>query len=280
MIRIVTDSSADITQAEAKSLGITVMPLTINFGEQSYRDGVDILTEEFYSRLATEDILPTTSQANPLQYEKIFSQAKMQGDTIILLPISRKISGSHNCAMLAKQQGHYDNVYIVDTLCTVSYLRILVLEALAKKDTMPAQQLVEHLEQLRKRIKLYSVVDTLDYLHRGGRVSKTAATVGTMLSIKPIISIVEGEIKVVAKAIGVKNGITWLTKKLHNAKLDSNYPVIFGYAGTKTRAIELIDKAIEDEQQRNIYKNRLINVSAIVGVHTGPNLAVVTYVEQ
>lgn len=280
MIRIVTDSSADISQTEAKELGITVMPLTINFEEGSYLDGVEILPDEFYKKLVTCKTIPSTAQASPADYEKIFEEARQAGDTVILLPISRKISGSHNCAHMVKNQGGYDNVYIVDTLCTVSFLRIMVLEALRLKDTMSPEDIMVHLEELRKKIRLYALVDTLEYLHKGGRVSRASATIGILLNIKPIVTITDGEVKVIAKPISARKAIDYLVDKKRSANIDTNYPIICGYSGDNTRCKAMIDKMFDTEEEKDYYLQHMQNVSPIVGVHTGPNVAVVVYVEK
>ncbi len=280
MIRIVTDSSADISQAEAKEWGITVMPLTIIFEDGSYLDGVDILPDQFYQKLVTCKNIPSTAQASPADYESVFEEARKAGDTVILLPISRKISGSYGCATMVKKQGNYDNVYIVDTLCTVSFLRIMVLEALRLKDTMAPEQLIEHLEQLRKKIRLYALVDTLEYLHKGGRVSRASATIGTLLNIKPIITIMDGEVKVIAKPISARKAIDFLVDKKRSADIDANYPVICGYSGDDTRCRAMIDKMFDTQEEKDYYLAHMQNVSPIVGVHTGPNVAVVVYVEK
>lgn len=280
MIRVVTDSSADISQAEAKQLGIIVMPLTINFENESLRDGIDIMPDEFYQRLVSCKQIPSTSQASPAAYEELFEQARKDGDTIILMPISRKISGSYNCALMVKQQGNYDNVYVIDTLATVSYLRIMVLEANRLKDSMPIDKLIEHLESLRKRIKLYGMVDTLEYLHKGGRVSRTSAAIGTLLNIKPIVSVIDGEVKVVAKPISAKKGIDYLVDKKRTAQIDTNYPIVCGYAGTSERCQQMIDKMFDTQEDKDYYTKHMQYVSPIVGVHTGPGVAVVVFVAK
>lgn len=279
MIRIVTDSSADITQQEAASLGITVLPLTMNFGEESFRDGVDIMPDEFYEKLISSKMFPTTSQASPALYESIFEDAKKKGDTIILLPISRKISGSYECALMVKKQGNYDNVCVIDTLATVSFLKMMVLEALKLKDEMPIDQLVLHLESLRKRIRLYALVDTLEYLFKGGRLSRTGAAVGTFFGIKPIVTLSDGAIKIVGKPMGVRKAVDFLCKKFTSASVDADYPIFFGYSYKDERCRQLIKKSVE-EDRRDYYLQRMQNISPIVGVHTGPNVAVIVYVEK
>ncbi len=279
MIRIVTDSSADISQEEAERLGITVLPLTMNFGEESFRDGVDIMPDEFYEKLISSGIFPTTSQASPASYEAVFEDARQKGDKVILLPISRKISGSYECALMVKKQGGYDNVCVIDTLSTVSFLKLLVLEALKLKDEMPTEKLAAHLEALRKRTRLYAMVDTLEYLFKGGRLSRTGAAVGTFLGIKPVITIQDGEIKVIAKPMGVRKAVDFLGKKFLSASVDADYPVFFGYSYKDERCRQLIDKAVGADK-KEYYLERMQNVSPIVGVHTGPNVAVVVYVEK
>lgn len=279
MIRIVTDSSADISAEEASAKGITVLPLTINFGKDQYRDGADITALEFYKKLEESKVVPTTSQASPMQYEELFSLAREQGDTLIVLPISRKLSGSYQCATMVKKQGNYDNVYIVDTLSTVGKLRMLVLEALKLKDDMSAEQLVKHLEDLRDRTTLIALVDTLEYLFKGGRLSRTSAVIGTVLNIKPLITIDKGEIKVIGKCMGVRKAVDSLSQYLKEADVDKNYPLIFGYSPSVDRVMKLIDKCVEQDRRQYYYDNLQV-LSAIVGVHIGPGAAYLVYVEN
>lgn len=279
MIRIVTDSSADITVSEANEKGITILPLTINFGSEQYRACFDITNEEFYKKLQESKTIPTTSQASPLQYEEEFQRAKDNGDTLIVLPISRKLSGSYQCAQMVKNQGNFDNVYIVDTLSTVGKLRLLVMEALRVKDTMSPEEIVAHIESLRDRTTLVALVDTLEYLFKGGRLSKTSAMIGTMLNIKPLITIDHGEIKVIGKSMGVRKAVDNLSKYVLEADIDPDYDLIFGYSPSNDRVLKLIDKCVE-EDKRQYYIDNMRVLSSIVGVHTGPGAAYVVYVTK
>ena len=182
MLRIVTDSSAEISQEEAKRLGIEVLPLTICFGDKTYRDGIDITPQQFYERLVSSDEFPRTSQLSFDELSSLFADAKSKGEEVLVLPISSALSGSYEWAVRAAQESSYDKIHVYDGKCTTYMLEILVREAVRLRDK-PASEVIAALDELRPRIALLAALDTLEYLKRGGRINKPIA------SIRPIPSL-------------------------------------------------------------------------------------------
>ena len=176
MIRILTDSTADFSMADAAALGVAVVPLTVSFGDAHYQDGIDLPLERFYDMLAAADKLPTTSQPSPELFLSHFLAAKAAGDTVICVLLSAALSGTCQSAEIAKEEAEYDNIYIVDSRSATLGLQLLVRRAVQRvAEGFSAMDIVADLETARTHLRLYAVVDTLKYLHKGGRLSGAVA---------------------------------------------------------------------------------------------------------
>lgn len=198
-IRIITDSAADMDSAENAHL--TVLPITINFGVTAYQDGVTLSRHDFYAKLIEQDELPITSQITPYAFEDAIRTAKESGETVIIITMASKLSGTHNSAVLAASD--FDDVYVVDSESVCVGQRILVEYALRLvEEGTSAAAIVEMLEVARKNIRVIALLDTLEYLRRGGRISKVTGFVGGILSIKPVVAIENGEVVLLGKARG------------------------------------------------------------------------------
>ena len=268
MVRIVTDSSSNITPEEAEELGVTVIPLTVIFGSDELRDGVDITAEAFYDRLARDKNHPHTSQINTAQFEEIFRDAQAKGEKLILLPISAALSGTHAAAVKAKENVGYDGIYVYDTRTTTVMLKMLVLEARRLADREP-EEIISALDDLRSRTELYAMVDTLEYLWKGGRMARGTAMLGGLFRVKPIITIKsDGSLDVVAKAIGTRSAIKNLRKFVNPETIDPDVPVYYIYTVNKDnceRPINEVHPARPDE-----YLSDATNICPVIGVHIGP----------
>ena len=271
MIAIITDSSSNITQSEAKKLGVTVLPLTIIFGADEYRDGVDIDEAEFYRKLTTEKSFPHTAQLTEEQIERAVADAVQTADEVILMPISSALSGSYDrCVAVANK---YDNVYAFDGKCTTIMLKMLVLKAVQNVDKS-AKELIQILNDYRKRIKLFAALDTLEYLAKGGRISRATAAIGNVLKIKPVIIVNQkGEVEVVSKQHGIIKGMNYIVDQFRRDEIDYGEPLFIIYAMTQENSDKLAEKlAITD------YENS--EICSVIGAHVGPNLAGVVYVRK
>lgn len=271
-IRIVVDSTADLTPQVRER--VAVVPLTIHFGEEEFVDGVDITGQEFYEKLVTTKVLPSTSQATPYAFSAAFGQAVADGDDVVAVIVSSKLSGTYQSAIIAAED-YPGKVHVVDTRNIALGSAILTEYALQLVDAgHSAQEIADRLQQARERVKLMAVVDTLEYLHRGGRLSKTAAIAGGLLSIKPIIALVDGEIKVLAKGRGNKQANQLMNQEVLKAGVDTSMPVMLGYTGTDN---ELLRKYRQDSEEMWGAEASVSLVSGVVGTHAGPGAVAVAF---
>lgn len=269
-IKIIVDSASDITQNEAKEMEITVVPIEITFGEQVYFDGVDLLTEEFYNKLKTSKILPTTSQINPYRWEEVFKEATKNGDEVVAVILSSKLSGTYESACEAAK--NVGNVYVVDSLSATVGERMLCEYALELiKNGKSAKEIKEELDAIKNRICIKAIVDTLEYLKKGGRISAATAIIGGMLNVKPLIAVIGGEVKSVSKAIGLKKAFRNLTGLIkEEGEIDYDLPCSLIWSGS--------DKLIMNkykEEQAQVFEKKTKEIpehiiGSTIGVHVGP----------
>lgn len=276
-LRIITDSASDITPPHRPDL--TILPMTVTFGDAQYRDGVDLDHRQFFELLIEGDGLPTTSQLSPGQFEDAFRQAVEAGETALAITLSSKLSGTYQSACIAAQEFEPGQVYVVDSLNATIGERILIQRAfqLADEGMAPAQ-IAEALERERREIHLVALLDTLEYLKRGGRLSASAALVGGLLSIKPVITLEDGEVKVLGKARGSKNGHNLLLQEIERSGgIDFDRPYCLGYTGLSG---ELLDKYVADSASLWQGRTEHLPVSTIggtIGTHVGPGAIAVVF---
>lgn len=277
MIKILVDSSADFTKEEIASKQLTLVPLQVNLNDKTYFDGVNLFQDEFYEMLISSTEFPKTSQPSPQDFVKIFEQTKKDGDTIICILLSSLLSGTYQSANLAKSMVEYDNIYLIDTQCATSATRILVESALKMiNENKDVNEIINHLEVLKKHIKIFASVDTLEYLCKGGRVSKTSAAIGEMANIKPIITVTDGKIDVLGKRPGVNRAMLFIIKQLAEYEIDTNYPIysLFTYG---TENCEKLEAKITKKDYQ--IKQRL-QLGPTLGTHIGPEAFGICFVEK
>ena len=270
-VRIVADSGSDILPGEYE--GLVVLPLSVSFGEDVYSDGVDLTHERFYELLAEKDELPKTGQVNPYAFARAFEEAHAAGDEVVCITLSSKLSGTNHSAMTAASEAK-GVVCVVDSLNVCVGERVLVEYALRlAAEGRSAVEIADELCRARCRVVVVGLLDTLEYLRRGGRISGAAAGVGQLLSIKPVISIDEGEVVLLGKARGSKNGRNLLNEQVTAAGgIDFGMPLALGYAGLSDK---LLNRYIEDS--RAIWEPAFADgglpvhtVGATIGTHVGP----------
>ena len=276
-IRIITDSTSDITQAQAKEMDITVLPLKVLFDGEEYLDGIDITNQQFYEKLSVAEHLPTTSALCANDFLPHFEQAKAAGDEVIVLLLCGKLSGTLQSAHIAKQQVGYEHIHLIDSFNTILGLHLLVDRAVAlRAEGKGVQEILAELDTLVKQIVLVAVVDTLEYLHKGGRLSKSSKVMGTLLRMKPIVGVVEGEIKVLDRARGTERALNRLMKLIENTRgIDMAYPVYFGYTGIENQCGKLMQRM---QETYGISQTVLSPVGSVVGTHAGPGAYAVAFV--
>lgn len=266
--RIIIDSTTDMLPELKGKCG--VVPLTVHFGDEEYVDGITITHKQFYEKLIETGLLPHTSQATPAAFETVFDEVKKAGESAVVITLSSKLSGTYQSAMIAAEE--YDDIYIVDSGTAAIGAGILAELALNLAETgMDAQSIAEKLEEEKQRIRIIAMVDTLEYLKRGGRISKTAAIAGGILNIKPVLSLVNGEINMLGKARGSKQGNNLLVTEIEKSGgVDFNRPILLGYTGLSDA---LLLKYIEDSAE--LWKaaaDRLsfTPIGSVIGTHAGP----------
>jgi len=204
MVRIIVDSTVDVNEKIKEKF--TIVPLTINFGDEEFVDGIDISHKKFYEMLIESDVMPTTSQATPAAFADVFEKVVAEGDTAVVITLSSGLSGTYQSATIAASD-YADKVFVVDSKSAAigsGILAELALELVNKG--LSAKGISEQLITERENIRIVAMLDTLEYLKHGGRISKTVAFVGGVLNIKPVISLENGEIKMLGKARGSKQG--------------------------------------------------------------------------
>ena len=276
-IRIITDSGSDITAPYPQNL--TVIPLTIHFGTEEYLDGVTIDHKTFYEKLVAGKDLPTTSLIAPGEFEEAFDRAEQAGETVIAVIISSKLSGTYQSAVLAAEGR--SNVYVVDSLNATLGEQILVKYALELVERgMSASDIAAELERAKTLATVMGVVDTLEYLHRGGRISKTVAVLGGALSIKPVLRVADGEVAMIGKARGSKNSNNYLIQETTKCGVNYKMPICLGYTGLSD---ELLQRYIADSRplwEGKVKALPISTVGATIGTHVGPGAVIVAFFDN
>ena len=276
-IRILTDSGSDICAPFPENL--TVIPLTIHFGPEEYRDGETIDHKTFYEKLTSGSALPTTSLIPPGEFEQAYKKARDAGETVIAILLSSKLSGTYQSAALAAEE--FENVFVIDSLNATLGEQILVKYALQLVEQgMSAADIAAELERAKSHVNLMGLPDTLEYLHRGGRISKTIAVLGGALSIKPVLRLVDGVVVMIGKARGSKNGNNYLIQEVNKSGVDFSKPLCLGYTGLSD---ELLQRYIADSRQ--LWEGKvdtlpISTVGATIGTHVGPGAIVVAFFDN
>lgn len=275
-VNIIVDSTADITEDVKERL--TVVPLTLRFGDEEYIEGVTIQKKEFYQKLIESDVLPKTSQAVPADFSDIFEKIAAAGESAVVITLSSKLSGTWQSAMIAARE-YEDSVYVVDSRNVAIGTAILAKLALHLVDEgMGAREIAERLEKEREKICLIAMLDTLEYLKKGGRISAAAAFAGGVLSIKPVVCIRDGEIVILGKARGSKQGNNLLVSEIRKTGgIDFTKPILLGYTGLDDT---LLQKYIEDSKalwEEGISSLEATMIGSVIGTHAGPGAVAVAF---
>lgn len=269
-LRILVDSTFDFTEEQLSQLGVETVRLRVHFGGDEYIDGVSITPRLFYERLVESDTLPTTSQATPADFAEHFERMTANGDGVLALTISSALSGTYQSAVIAAAD-FPGRVRVVDTLNVTMGAQILARYALRLANAgMGLDEAAAAVEEARSRVHLIALLDTLEYLKRGGRISSAAALAGGILSIKPVITIRDGAVAVIGKARGSKNGSNLLSQMIAKHGVDFSMPYTLGYTGLSDA---MLLKYRDDSA--HLWAGRTDNlpvmtIGSVVGTHAGP----------
>lgn len=271
MIRLLVDSASDMSKDD----GVYFVPLQVSIDGHDYHDGIDLDRNTFYNLLTTCSEFPKTSQPSPQDFLNIFNEVKFNNDQLICITLSSALSGTYQSAMLAKNIVDYDDIYIVDSLSATYVIKMMVDRASELIDEgKKVKEIVEVLEEMKKKIKLLASVNTLDYLYKGGRLSATSAFIGNIAKLKPIITVnEEGKVEVVGKRIGVAKSIEYIVEYLKTIELDENYPVYLLY----TNGTSNVEKLANALSGVGINAKSLLQIGSTIGAHIGPEAFGIIY---
>lgn len=275
-IKLIVDSAADIIPAEAEKLGIIHLPMKVRFGDVEYLDAATLTHREFYEKLESSKTLPTTSQIPPTEFEDAMRKIVDDGDEAIVITISSKLSGTYQSACIAA--GEFDGkVHVVDSLNVCIGQRLLTLRALAMiQQGLSANEITDALNEEKKHIKLYALLDTLEYLKKGGRISATTAFAGELLSIKPIIAVEDGAVSMAGKARGSKQGNKLLRQLVNDCGgINFDKPFACAYSGLDDT---MVKKYVEDGEEFTDKESvSITTVGCSIGTHVGPGAVAIAF---
>lgn len=277
-VRIITDSASDMSPAEHPAL--RVLPLSVTFGTDVYMDGVDIDHQRFYEILVERDELPKTGQVNPYAFSRAIAEAREAGDEAVIITVGAKLSGTNQSARTALAEAPGGDVFVVDSNNVTLGERVLVEYALRLVDEgCGAAQIAAAVEAVRDRVVVIGLLETLEYLVRGGRLSAAAGAVGTLLNVKPVVAAEDGLIVQLGKARGSKNGRNLLNQKVEKAGgVDFSMPLALGYTGLSDAVLK---KYIEDSAAlwagHTEGELPIHTIGATIGTHVGPGAVAVAF---
>ncbi len=280
MIRIITDSAADLEPWEYEKLNITCIPLTVMFGEEEYQENVNLTKDRFYELLLSSAEPPKTAQPSPQCLMDLFEEAHAAGDSAIYITLSSALSGTYQNAVMTKNLLGYDECFVVDSLNATGGQRLIVQYAARLRDEgKTAQEIIAGIEDIRSRITLFACIDTLEYLYKGGRISQTVYKLGTLANIKPIITVEpDGGVGIPAKAMGMRKGIDYQCKQVAAKPADPAHPFYVMYTNNIAVAKDLAKKL--ESIGITTDDDHIIQVGAAIGSHIGPDACGLVYVAK
>lgn len=276
MIKIIADSTCDLTNEEAKSLGVQIIPMKVLIDEEEYISGVNLTADEFYQKLANCKKLPQTSLISDFEYEQILTKGLKQNDQVFVMCLSSKLSSSFSNLERVYNEINSPNLEIFDTLSVTFAYKAMVFEAVRlAKECKNAKELKEKLQESCKNLKLLAVVDNVKYLIKGGRLSLMKGLAVTALNIKPILTIKDGKLDVVSKGIGFGNALKTLTKQIKS--IDTTKTVFYGHSNDLPK-LEMLKKLTIPQFDIKTHDTSI--VGPVIGTHTGPGCVGLVYFEK
>ena len=270
-IRIVVDSTSDLTDEIIEKYNIKMVPLSVNFEDESFLDKVELSTSDFFKKLAASKKLPTTTLVSPGAFVEAFSEILLEGDQVLGLFIASELSGTYDSARMAKDMIGSDDIYIVDTKSACLGSFALILEAIKLvQQNKTIGEVVEELEKVKGNIVVVAALDTLKYLEKGGRLSKGQAVVGTFLNIKPIIAVKDGKIEVIEKIRGKNKTIKSFDEWIEKNNFDLSDKTVLLFHGDALEQLKVLRETIEKKYNiKNIIEQE---IGAVIGTHAGPGV--------
>ncbi len=280
MVQIITDSAADLEPQELKEKNIICVPMKILFGEDEYTENANLSKDKFYELLETSTNFPKTSQPTPYDFESCIQKFKDKGDQCVVITISSALSGTYQSALLTKNMLDFDDCYVIDSLNAACGQRLLVDEAVRLRDSgKSAAEIAAVLDKLKQKVRLVACIDTLEYLYKGGRLSKTAYSVGSMINIKPIIKVsAEGKVEVCGKTLNIRQGIRNICDSLSKNPPSTDYPIYVVYSHHRKNADILADSIRKSGHE--VLEENIVSIGAAIGSHIGKGACGYAYITQ
>ena len=278
-IRIVIDSTSDVTDDIINKYNLKMVPLTVNFAEESFLDKVELSSSDFFKKLVQAEKLPTTSQVNPGSFVEAFSQMLLEGDQVLGIFLASELSGTYESARIAKDMTGSDNIRIIDSknVCLGTFALILEAIELVNKG-MDIDEIVDELEKVKSKIVAVAGLDTLKYLEKGGRLSKSQSVVGSLLNIKPVIEIKDGKLSVIEKVRGKNKIIKWFDEWIAKNKFDLSDRTVLLFYSQDYDQLKALRQVIEEKYKiKNIIEQE---IGAVVGTHAGPGALGVAFLNK
>lgn len=278
-IRIVVDSTSDLTDEIIEKYNIKMVPLTVNFENESFLDKVELSTKEFFEKLEVAEKLPTTTLVSPGAFVEVFSEILMEGDQVLGLFIASELSGTYDSARMAKNMIGSDDIHIIDTrsVCLGSFALIIEAIKLVEQNKL-IEEIVDELERLKEKVVVAAALDTLKYLEKGGRLTKGQAVLGTLLNIKPIIGVKDGKITVIDKIRGKNKAIKWFDEWIEKNNYDLSDKTVLLFHGRAYEQLKLLRDAIEKKYRiKNIIEQE---IGAVIGTHAGPGVLGIGFLDK
>lgn len=278
MIRILVDSSSDYTMEEISQNGFHFVPMNISLGGKYYRDGIELKPDDFYELLISTGDFPKTSQPSPQDFADIFEDVKEKGDEIICILLSSALSGTCQSAHLAKDMVDYEGIYIIDSLAATVMIKFMAdYAAKLISEGLCASDIVAKIEAMKGKIKVAAALDTLEYLCKGGRLSRASATIGELANLKPIITVNdEGKVAVIGKCLGKNKALNYIIKYLEDNERNTDFPLysLYSYGAENTEKLE--ERLIASGHSFDAR----VQLGSTIGAHIGPGAFAILYVAK
>lgn len=279
-IRLVIDSASDIDAKEAEKLGIILMPIEIKFKEEEYLDGINLSADDFYLKLTSGTELPKTSQINPFRWEEVLDKVVESGDEAIIITLSSRLSGTYQSAKSVEDK-YSGKVRVIDSMNACSGERLLGLRALELiNQNLSLDEIASRLEEEKLNIEVFAMVDTLKFLKRGGRINAMTAIAGEMFSVKPIVGIVDGQVKMISKAMGIKKAFANLHSMIISKGIDFSKPNCVMYSGRDKSNLDKFVNENSDIWNGDISKLDMYIIGSTIGTHVGPGAVGIAFFKK
>lgn len=278
MIKLLVDSASDFTKSELDNRNIEFVPIGITIDNKNYLDGINLTKDDFYDKIQKSSEFPKTAMPSPAAFLEHFEQAKKNGDEIVCILLSSALSGTYQSALTAKEMADYDKIYIVDSLCVAAGIKIMTDYAdRLRNDGLSGKEIAQRIEDIKSKVRVYAGLDTLEYLYKGGRLSRTSAAIGTVANLKPLVMLdKDGAVSVFKKSLGRARAMRDLIDTINKAEIDTDFPVYSLYT-SGTDNCEELEKSLDNI---GIKYTKRCQIGPAIGAHVGPGVYGIFYVEK